>query len=225
MGPLRPDGRLARQLAQFMQGLLDRTDAETAAAMRAGVCGFSAKGALRIGDTAPPFALPDQTGRIVGSAELLAAGPLVVTFFRGNWCPFCTLALRALNGVIPLLRKEGARVVAISPQSARDSETMAERNGIDFPLLSDPGNTTARDWGVEWEVAEALRPIYAKLGHPARSADTPDAWRLPLPSGFVVRTDGRIDYAQVELCPSLRMEPDDAVAAVRRLRTPAAQTS
>src|SRR5512143_1836674 len=107
-----------------------------------------AEGALRIGQPAPSFVLPDATGRSVDSKSLLARGPLVISFYRGAWCPYCNLELRAWQQHLPELRALGATLVAISPQTPDASLSLAEKHALAFPVLSDLGNRVARQFGI-----------------------------------------------------------------------------
>ena len=218
---------LTRQLDAFMAGLLERTDPATAKVLRQTAQALSEAGlldgALRAGDIAPDFALPDQSGRVVSLHELLAHGPVVLTFFRGGWCPFCTLALRALERIRPELRRQGAEVVAISPQTASNAQETAERNGLAFPILADHGNAVARRYGLVWEVGPEMQAVYQRLGHALPRINGTNEWTLPVPAGFVVGRDGRVAYAHVDTRITRRLEPAAALAAVRELETGAAK--
>jgi peroxiredoxin len=130
-------------------------DADTEQLVQAGT-GYTAP---RIGDPAPNFRLPDQLGREVDSRALLAEGPLVISFYRGNWCPYCNLEMRALQQHLPQIEELGARLVAISPQVPGESLSMAEKHELAFPVLSDLGNRVARQYRLVFTVSEHLRPI------------------------------------------------------------------
>jgi peroxiredoxin len=104
--------------------------------------------ALKAGDMAPPFVLKDPGGKSVSASELLAQGPLVVSFYRGVWCPYCNMELQALQEALPAFRELGANLVAISPQNAVNSRKSVRNNGLEFAILSDPGNETAAAFGL-----------------------------------------------------------------------------
>lgn len=175
--------------------------------------------ALKAGDQAPDFTLPDQTGQLVSLRGLLTRGPVVLTFFRGGWCPFCTLTLRALAAIRPKLRRQGAELVAISPETPSNAAATAERNGLQFPVLTDAGNQLAREYRLVWELDAKMRAVYEKLGHPLPKMNGNTEWTLPVPAGFVVAQDGRISYAHVHTRIDRRIEPQDALDAVRKLET------
>ncbi len=212
---------LTRQLEAFMAGLLERTDPQTGQALRQAAQALSEAGlldnALRAGDLAPDFALPDQSGRVVSLHELLSRGPVVLTFFRGGWCPFCTIALRALARIRPELRRQGAEVVAISPQTTGNARETADRNGLAFPILADHGNEVARRYGLVWELSPEMQAVYERLGHPLPRINGTNEWTLPVPAGFVVGRDGKVAYAHVDARLTRRLDPTAALAAVREL--------
>ncbi len=213
---------LTQQLDAFMDGLLERTDPATAAVMReatrTGMPGAGPADALRAGDLAPEFSLPDQNGAQVSLRELLARGPVVLTFFRGGWCPFCTIALRALDGIRSELRRQGAEVAAISPQRLDLAVATAERNGFQFPVLTDHGNAVARRYGLLWELGPEMRAVFERLGHPLPAMNAAHEWSLPVPAGFVIAPDGRVAYAHVDARITRRLDPRAALDAVRDLR-------
>ncbi len=212
---------LTKQLDAFLAGFMERTDSGTAAVIRraeqdleqSGIAGH----ALKVGDRAPAFVLPDQTGKPVSLDAALAKGPVVLTFFRGGWCPFCSLALRALMGIVPELRRRGGELMAISPQSQAHTAATAERNGLNFPVLSDHDNAVSAQFGLVWTLDPEHRAIYERLGHPLPRINGTDSWDLPVPAGYVIGQDGRITFAHVDPRVNRRLEPAAALAAVRQL--------
>lgn len=212
---------LTKQLDAFMAGFMERVDPTTAATMRASMTALEHSGvaehALKAGDQAPDFVLPDQTGKSVSLRGLLQNGPVVLTFFRGGWCPFCTLTLRALAAIRPKLRRLGGELVAISPETPSNAAMTAERNGLAFPVLTDAGNRVAREYRLVWQLDEQMRTLYERLGHPLPKMNGNNEWTLPVPAGFVVAQDGRISYAHVHSRVDRRIEPQAALEAVRQL--------
>ena len=212
---------LSRRLDAFMASFMERIDPAMGRTLAEAAAGLRASGVLerapKVGDVAPDFTLADQHGRAFSLRERLVDGPVVVTFFRGGWCPFCTLALRALNDVSRDLRRAGAEIVAISPETAERAADTAERNDLSFPLLADAGNTVARQYGLVWELGPELRDVYGRLGHVLPRINGTNDWALPIPAGFVIGRDGRITYAHVDTDVTRRLEPRAALEAVRRV--------
>ena len=212
---------LTKQLDAFMAGFMERVDPATAATLRASSMALEQAGvverALKIGDHAPDFTLPDQAGKSVSLQDLLARGPVVLTFFRGGWCPFCTLTLRALAAIRPKLRRMGAELVAVSPETLSNVADTAERNGLDFPVLTDLGNRVAREYRLVWQLDEQMRAVYERLGHSLPKINGCNEWTLPVPAGFVVAGDGRIKYAHVHTRVDRRIEPQAALQAVQQI--------
>jgi len=175
----------------------------------------AARRALKAGDKAPFFALKDPDGRTVASSEMLARGPLVVSFYRGAWCPYCNMELQALQEALPAFRELGAGLVAISPQNAVNSRKSIRTNGLDFPILSDPGNETAAAFGLRYAMPDYLIELYKNLKNdlPAFNGDT--SWTLPMPGRFVIGRDGVIRYAEVNPDYTRRPEPSDLLPTLR----------
>ena len=166
---------------------------------------------------APDFALPDQAGRQVRLSELLAHGPVVLTFFRGEWCPFCDLTLRAFETIVPDLAARGASLVAISPQTLDHSASTAESKGLSFPVLSDPGNAVAGRYGLVYSLTPAVRQRYAERGLDLTAFNGLDAVELPMPATFVIAQNGVIRWAFVDPDFTRRPEPSAILAALDEL--------
>src|SRR5207253_1224408 len=155
--------------------------------------GIAASG-LREGTLAPDFTLPDVHGRAVTLSALLGQGPVVLTFYRGEWCPYCNLQLRAYETILPQIRELGVSLVAVSPQTPDQSLTTTEQKGLTFPVLSDAGNEFARRYGLVYSLSQALRAVSADL--PVYNGD--DSWELPMPGTFVIAQDGTVRLAFVD---------------------------
>src|SRR6201988_3485888 len=112
--------------------------------------------ALRVGQSAPVFTLPDAFGNQVSLKALLAKGPVVVSFYRGEWCPFCNIELRALEEALPKMREHGATLIAISPEKPDHGIVVTKKNKLTFPVLSDFGNKVARQFGIVYQVGQEL---------------------------------------------------------------------
>ncbi len=188
-------------------------EAMTGADMELAASGI-ARQAIKAGDLAPDIHLPDARGGQVRLRELLAKGPVVVSFYRGGWCPYCNLELRALQNALPAIKLLGAELVAISPQTPDESMTTAEKNELAFPVLSDAGSVTAKAYGIAFDLAEQLRPVYTRFGHALPDKNGDDSWVLPIPATYVIDTDGTVVLAFVDVDYRNRLEPAEIIAAL-----------
>ena len=172
---------------------------------------------LTPGDLLPEFALPDTDGLVVSSEALLARGPLVAAFIHGPWCPYCSLALQALDECRPALEQHGASLVAISPMGADELWRAARERRLHLRLLSDAGAAYARVCGVQYEMTPEHAELYRRLGWDVDRANAGSGWALPVPATYVAGRDGVIAYAFADPDWSRRAEPDEIMAAVARL--------
>lgn len=174
-------------------------------------------GAVDVGDTAPSFALPNATGDPVRLDDLLDDGPVVLSFYRGQWCPYCNLELRHLQAALSDVEAEGAQLVAVSPQTPDASLSTAEKHDLAFDVLSDEGNEVADAYGLVFSLPEPLREVYDGFGIDLPATNGDDAWTLPVPATFVIDTDGTVRYAFADVDYTHRADPADVVDALRDL--------
>jgi peroxiredoxin len=172
--------------------------------------------ALKAGDKAPAFTLPDPDGNPVSSAELLAKGPLVVSFYRGVWCPYCNMEMQALQAALPDFQNLGASLVAISPQTPVNSRKSVRQNELAFPILSDSGNETAAAFGLRFAMPDYLVELYKSLKNDLPAFNGDPSWTLPMPGRYVIGQDGTILYAEVNPDYTRRPEPEDMLPALRQ---------
>jgi peroxiredoxin len=179
-----------------------------------------AEDAIEVGDQAPDFRLPDARGGYVRLRNLLAKGPVVLSFYRGGWCPYCNLELRALQRALPEIKELSAQLVAISPQTPDGSLSTAEKNELAFSVLSDIGSATAKAYGIAFDLAEELRPIFTRFGHALPDKNGGESWVLPIPATYVVDMDGTVVLAFVDVDYRNRLEPTEILAALQALTAP-----
>ena len=182
----------------------------------------AAQKALKAGDNAPAFTLNDANGKPVSSADLLRQGPLVVTFYRGVWCPYCNMELQALQAALPEIRGAGANVVAISPQLAANSRKSARQNELEFPILSDVQNDVAAAFGLRFELQDYLVELYKSLKNDLPAFNGDPSWTLPMPARYVIAQDGTIVYAEVNPDYTRRPDPSELLPTLDRIRRSAA---
>ncbi|MGK8661890.1 peroxiredoxin-like family protein [Serratia marcescens] len=174
--------------------------------------------ALKVGDAAPGFTLSDSENRPCTSTALLAKGPLVVSFYRGIWCPYCTLDLQALQAALPAITQRGAQLLAVSPQSAVHNRQAARDHDLTFPLLSDTGNRLAAQFGLRYRLPDALIALYQqRLGLDLAQFNQDDSWTLPLPARFIIARDGRVAYAEAHADYTQRPEPQALLSVLEML--------
>jgi peroxiredoxin len=173
-----------------------------------------AQRALSIGALAPSFELQDHNGKLVSSAQLFVDHTkIVIIFFRGRWCPFCVGQLEAMNLIAPEIQKAGAALMAISPQTVKQSFFMADQHKLRFPLLSDAGNQVARQFGLVYSVPDAQRQVYRSAFVNLPFANGDESWELPIPAAYIIDRNGPILYASANVDYTSRPEPIDILAA------------
>lgn len=171
--------------------------------------------ALGQGVRAPEFTLPDHNGKPFSSAEVLARARLVICFFRGRWDPFCCGQMEAMNRILPELSQAGAALVAISPQTVKQSFFMADQHKLRFPLLSDAGNALARQFGLVYRVPDEQQEIYRRafINLPFTNGD--ESWELPIPATYIVDRDGTVVLASANEDYTERPEPEEILEKLR----------
>ena len=174
--------------------------------------------ALGVGDSAPDFERPDLRGHRVRLAGLLRDGPVVLCFYRGGWCPFCSLELRHWQQWLERLHAAGAELVAIAPEAADQAHESAESQGLGFPVLTDANQEVGERYGLVYELPAAARDVQQRLDAPLDRINADGTWRLPVPATFVVDQGGIIRWAYAEDDYSHRAEPSEVVEAVEGLQ-------
>ena len=178
----------------------------------------AAEKALKEGEQAPDFTLPDARYNAVSLSHLLMQGPVVISFYRGQWCPYCHLALRAYQQAVPQLQAVGATLVAISPQMPHHSKALAEKLGLTFALLSDVGNQVARAYGLVFIIDRAVRRAHLQVGADLPAFNGTDAWDLPMAGTFLVDRPGTVRLAFVDPDFTRRLDPSVIVARLNELK-------
>jgi peroxiredoxin len=171
---------------------------------------------LPVGAMAPEFALPDASGRLVRSADMLALGPLVVKFFRGRWCPYCVTELEAWRDLYPELREQGTLLAAVSPQTERQSDFMVGQHELPFPVLRDEGCKLAEQFGLSYTLPAYLRADYMEMMVNLPFLNGEEGWRLPIPATYIIGKDRKIKFAEAHADFRVRTEPAEVLAVLRR---------
>ncbi len=214
------DHRLQDQLDEITANTRTLVQPERLAISEQAVADLFASGIeeriLPIGATAPEFALPDASGRLVRSSDLLALGPLVVNFFRGRWCPYCMTELEAWRDLHSVVRERGALLIGISPQMARQSDFTAGQHRIPFPLLHDAHGHVAQLFGLAYKVPPFHQNYYRSIlvNIPFMNGD--ESWMLPLPATYVIAQDGTVLFAEAYADFRVRPEPGEVLKYLPR---------
>jgi len=178
--------------------------------------------AKKVGDKAPAFKLKDAEGKEISSTDLLAKGPLIVSFYRGVWCPYCNMELQALQAALPEFEKLGTGLVAISPQTAPNSRKSTRENKLTFPILSDTKGDVGAAFGLKFKLPDYLVDVYKGLKNDLPSFNDDPEWTLPMPARYVIAQDGTIVYAEVNPDYTKRPEPEELLPVLKKVAKVAA---
>jgi peroxiredoxin len=199
-------------IARYVPTETQAIHAQAVAELKAG---HLAASILPVSVKAPAFELPDHNGKIVSSSDLLAKGRLVLCFIRGRWCPFCVGQMEAMNLMVPLIEQAGATLIAISPQTVKQSFFMHDQHKLRFSLLSDAGNKVARQFGLTYRVSAPQEAIYRRAFVNLPLANGDESWELPIPATYIIDRDGTVLYASANEDYTSRPEPSDIVTFLR----------
>jgi len=214
---------LKDRIGEFTTAMAKNAPAEVLTALAAELHKLAESGiatqALVVDARAPDFSLPDPRGVAVSLSVLLRKGPVVVTFYRGGWCPFCDLQLRAYQSVLPEIRLLGGELVAISPQTPDYALADVEKKGLTFPVLTDAHNRVAREYGLVFVLSDVLKRLQEAFGNPIPKFNGDDSWELPMPGTFVLDRSGVVRLAHVDPDYTRRLEPRAILDALRGMRS------
>ncbi|MEJ2060542.1 MAG: peroxiredoxin-like family protein [Gammaproteobacteria bacterium] len=209
-------GNLKNEIDAYNTAKKERLPAEILAVMDQATEDLKASGiedrALRAGDTMPDFELPNQHGKVRRMWDFLVESPVVLNVYRGGWCPYCNMEMKALHDALPEIEAHGARLVGMAPETPDHAAATAERYDIAIDILSDAGNQVAERLGLVFEIPQALRPIYEKIGADIQAYNGDDSFKLPVPATYIIGQDGKVIYDFVNADYTQRLEPADIVA-------------
>jgi peroxiredoxin len=173
---------------------------------------------LKAGAKAPDFSLPSATGETVSLSTLLQQGPVVLTFYRGSWCPYCNLQLHAYQQILAQIQSLGATLVAVSTQTPDNSLTIIEKQQLAFSVLTDAGNSVAREYGLVFKFSQNLCTQFKRNGLDLEKFNGNDSWELPMPGTFIIDRDGIIKLAFVDADFRHRLEPAALLESLQSLQ-------
>jgi peroxiredoxin len=174
---------------------------------------------LQVGDQLASFELPNQLGQTISLDELQGDSNIVISFYRGGWCPYCNIELCVLQQALPEFKSHGARLIAISPQLPDESMSTAEKNELSFPVLSDAGNKVAREFGLVFTLSEQLRPLYESFNIDLPATNGDKSFELPIPATFIIDSDGVVKGAFVNADHKQRMDPSDIINVLKEIKS------
>jgi peroxiredoxin len=214
---------LAEQKTAVQARLGEKFDVISGEVERLRGLGFLGR-SLKVGQNAPAFTLPDAFGKKVSLETLLAKGPVVVSFYRGEWCPYCNLELRGLQAALPEMKELGATLIAISPEKPDHGIVATEKNKLTFPVLSDFGNKVARQFGIVFQLGAQLKEFSKNVfKNDIALRNGEDSYELPVPATYVIDTAGIIRFAHADVdYMTGRAEPEAVVAALKAIARPVA---
>jgi peroxiredoxin len=178
----------------------------------------TASHALKVGDPMPSFLLPNAEGHLVFSDDLLNRGPLVVNFFRGNWCPYCRRTLETLEVALPRIQSAGGQLVALTPDTGSHLAGTKRKHGLTYEVLSDVDGAVGLQFGVLFRAPDLYRQLLASAGVDLTERHGNEGWLIPMPATFVVDRAGIIRYAFVNVDFTKRAEPDEIVEVLQSLQ-------
>lgn len=212
---------LSENIQSFKTQFLANAPAEVVATMNAATEALLASGienrALGTGDKLPDFELPNQYGVNKRIYSYLEQGPLVLNIYRGGWCPYCNLEMKALIDILPEIRAQGAQLVGLAPETPDRAAETSSKHGAAFDILSDAGNQVSDKLGLVFELPERVRPLYKQFGIDIPAYNGDETFKLPLPATYIVRKDGVIAYGFAKADYTLRMEPAEILAQLDAL--------
>ena len=174
--------------------------------------------AVKAGEAAPLFRVRCEPGRFINLSDLLNRGPVVVSFFWGDWCPFCVLELKALAAAHPEIERLGATLIALSPQARAKSSSPGSDCEPPFPILQDPGCEIAARYRIAFTVPQQFRAAYLALGYPNSAKTGSKGWVLPIPATYVLDSTGRVVLSYLDADHMTRLEPTEIIVALTHLR-------
>jgi peroxiredoxin len=173
---------------------------------------YATRSRLDVGDLAPEFELPNAVGQRVSLSDRLQQGAVILSFYRGGWCPYCNLELRAYQQLLPQIKAAGVSLIAVSPQTPDASLSTAEKNQLSFDVLSDLGSRVAQAYDLAFELPDDLKQLYAQFGHALPESNGTSDWQLPIPATFVIGPNRHILLAHIDVDYRNRLEPMQALA-------------
>ena len=212
---------LLEQIQEMQKGFAEQVSEETLKIMQSATEKLIKSGivekCLKEGDKMPAFSLPNAKNEMVSSASMLSRGPIVINFYRGAWCPYCNLELRAFQEALPQIIELGAQLVAISPNLPDKSLSSIEKHSLTFEVLSDIENKISRQFGLVYTLDAQLQHLYKQFGIDLPAFNGDESYELPIPATYVINSDGIIKFAFVDADYTKRLDPNEVIETLKNL--------
>lgn len=212
---------LKEQLEQAKAGFIARVPVEAQTQIFRHIAEQKQSGivfGLKEGDKAPNFVLTNPLGEVISLYDELAKGPVILTFYRGSWCPYCNIQLRAYQQILPEIQQYGAQLIAITPQSPDNSLTQKEKEQLTFQVLSDPNGYVADSYNLLFEMPDYLQHTFKHtLGRDLSAFNETDRWILPIPGIYILDKEGIVRHANSNPDFMTRMEPQEIIDQLKML--------
>ncbi|CAM3877405.1 MULTISPECIES: peroxiredoxin-like family protein [Flavobacterium] len=170
--------------------------------------------ALKKGDTIPEITAPNATGKTISVQEKLKTGKVILTFYRGGWCPYCNLELKALQEILPQIEEKGATLIAITPEKPDNSLSTTEKNALTFEVVTDKDNKIASAFNLTYKLPKELVDIYLTFGINLEKSNENISNELPIAATYIIDTDGAIVYDFIKEDYKLRADTAEILAAL-----------
>lgn len=214
-------GELDALLAVKRQEAVGKFTEEKKQTYAEGISSVAASGvlenALNVNNKAPNFTLKNALGKSVSLYDELKNGPVVLTWYRGGWCPYCNITLHYLQEKLPEFKKAGATLIALTPELPNNSLSTSEKNALEFSVLSDVGNVVGKEYGVVYTLTDEVASIY-EAGFGLSEVNGDHSNELPLAATYVVDTDAVIQYAFLDADYTERAEVSEILSALEKLK-------
>ncbi|MCJ1447540.1 MAG: hypothetical protein MMC23_008051 [Stictis urceolatum] len=205
----------AAELTAVLDNFSENAPAEAKAAIMTAkadfISSFDVSKAIKPGATLPSFTLKNALGKPTSSSTLLSKGPLLITFYRGSWCPFCNIALHHMQAHLEQYHAKGVELVAITPELPDTTLSTTEKEELKFQVLSDEGNAFARKLGIVWKQPDELRPVFEKFGNDLKGRNGDDSFEVPVPATLLVGKDGAVRNVWVDPDYTKRIDPGETL--------------
>ncbi|QDT01981.1 Putative peroxiredoxin bcp [Rubripirellula lacrimiformis] len=216
----KPAMTMSQQLAEKAAQSINRMPADRLAAAKKGVEMVRATGieesAKQVGDAAVDGQLKDWKGNTITLSELWNEGPIVLMWYRGGWCPYCNIQLRAMQQNLDKIENAGAKLVILTPELPEKAKQTAEANDLNIVALHDKNNELAKKYGIVFDLPSTIAPMYRDSGR-LKTYNGNDDLQLPLSATYVVDKSGKITYAFLDADYKKRAEPAEVIAAVKAI--------